>query len=208
MMSQEVALQVRLAFHACTVVCVHRVLRRRQQTTTGVNDMLKKKLGSLSALALALTFLLVRPSLVLASEPLNNTAPWFFVPGSGNPPTPQSGFNGDASTYTTSDASTSWGTPENVTVGDTDYNIIACGGLDTSATVAKVYITFTHAQGDIDIKLYTVGGVLLGTSQGVTDYEEVNIASQKRGAVVLKAYGFNGVGNTGGYKVGVYCVPR
>jgi hypothetical protein len=155
--------------------------------------MLMKKLGFLSAVALALTMVLVRPSLALASEPLNNTAPWY------NPPV--GAFKGDASAYTTT-TNASWGNREDMLANDVDYHILSCGGLPT---MSYVRIYFTHAQGDIDLKVYTTDGTLLGTSQGVSNTEYWDVSAQKLGAIVIKVYGYLGAANAGGYTVEEHC---
>jgi len=169
------------------------------QQTRESNDMLTKKLGSLSAVALALAMVLVRPSLALASEPLNNTPPWFNPPGGA--------FKGDASVHTAT-TNASWGTHEDMTLNDVDYHVVSCGGLNGhGGTMSRVWIFFTHAQGDIDLKVYSTDGVLLGSSQGVTNTETVDVSAWGTGAVVMKVYGYNGVANAGGYSVEQDCNP-
>jgi hypothetical protein len=161
-----------------------------------------KKLVSLSAVAIALTMAMVRPSVAANFEPLNNTAPWFTNGG-----VPVSGYHGAANVYTSTDSNVSWGEAENMPAGDVDYHIITCGGLNTNATVSKVFISFTHNLGDIDMKVFTMAGQLIATSAGISNSEQVDLAAlgQRRGGVVIMVYGFNGVANSGGYKVTQYC---
>jgi len=164
--------------------------------------MLIKKLISLTTVAVALTMALARPSLALNFEPLNNTPPWFTNGGQ-----PTSGFHGAANAYTTTDSNTGWGEAEDMPANDVDYHIITCGGLNTNATVSKVFISFTHAMGDVDMQVFTMAGQLLATAQGVSNFEQVDLAAlgQRRGGIVIKVYGFLGAANSGGYKITQYC---
>lgn len=87
---------------------------------------------------------------------------------------------------------------------DTDYFFMNCGRLyNSQGVVNKASINFTHANGDLDIEVYSVEGEMLGASRGVTDSEAVSIAWAGRSTAVLKVYGYSGAIN--GYDVVITC---
>ncbi len=93
---------------------------------------------------------------------------------------------------------------------DVDYHVMVCGnslhpGLGTVSPgiINSVGIEFTHAQGDLDIWVYSVGGEFLGSSTGTGNTETVNLASGNRGVVVLKVGGYQGA--TGSYGLALQC---
>lgn len=159
-----------------------------------------KKVAFLSASLFSLS--LSVPSPAKASEPLDNTPPW-----GTNDSLPVA--NLDVTAYITNQAGSGWGTaPPNRQItpsGDVDYAVIGCGKQNAGSlgTIKDVRVAFTHALGDIDIKLFGFDGTLLGTSQSVTDFEKVDISALARTGAVLKVYGFNGATNN--YSVTVVC---
>jgi hypothetical protein len=160
--------------------------------------MAMKKLGTFCAAALALGVALV-PSLARASDPLDNTPPWFS--------TPASIWVGDTAIVTgTLNGTVGIGNAIPFPTGDVDYYVFACGGATGAlGTVKSVRIWFTHAQGDLDIEVRKTDSTLIGTSTGITNNEFVDVSAQKAGAVVVKVYGYNGVGNASGWKPEITC---
>jgi hypothetical protein len=128
---------------------------------------------------------------VAASEPINNNYPWMY--GTNGV------WNGDMSVYASLDSPSSiWNFYEDISpTGDVDYHVMSCGRPYNggNGTVASVRVDFTHSLGDIDIYVYNTKGTVLGTSQGVGNYEEVNVSSQNLSTVILKVYGYAGAVN-------------
>lgn len=124
-----------------------------------------------------------------ALEPQNNTAPWAW---------PQS--RGDATIYNADGLSSGWGDSfEDInSSSDVDYFLVMC----TGRKITSVGIGFTQA-GDLDIQVFDPAGSLLGSSQGVTSSESVNVSAFNKQAVVLKVYGY--LGATGPYGLGIGC---
>jgi hypothetical protein len=56
-----------------------------------------------------------------------------------------------------------------------------------------VRIEFSHAAGDLDLKV-SRGGTEVGTSQGTSDSEEVTASTA--GTYVVQVYGYSGAANT------------
>jgi hypothetical protein len=83
--------------------------------------------------------------------------------------------------------------------GDVDYLVVTCG----ADIMDKITVSYTHANGDIDMQVYTLGGALVGGSYGVTGSESVSVLAQSRNAFVLKVYGYAGAVNQ--YGLGIFC---
>jgi hypothetical protein len=151
--------------------------------------MMRSKLGILGAATFALV--LARPTPSFAGEPGNNTPPWGTISNTS--------FGGTADVFTTTATSMDFGGDYAITSStDVDYYIVACGGYQTGnslGTVKEIKLGFTHAKGDLDMRVYSTDGTMLGGSYGFTDTETYNVAAQKRGAVIIKVYGFNGALN-------------
>lgn len=153
--------------------------------------MMRSKLGVGLLGAAALALVLARPASSLAGEPGNDTAPWSTISSTS--------FQGTADVFTTTATSCAFGSAGAITSAtDVDYYIVSCGGYQTGnslGTVKEIKLGFTHAKGDLDMRVYSTDGTLLGGSYGFTDTETYNVAAQKRGAVIIKVYGFKGALN-------------
>lgn len=160
--------------------------------------MAMKKLGTFCAAALALGVALV-PSIARASDPLDDKAPWFSTPGSM--------WVGDTAIVTgTLNGTVGIGNAVPFPTGDVDYFVFACGGAAGAlGTVKSVRINFTHAQGDLDIEVRKTDSTLIGRSTSTGNFEYLDVSAQKAGAVVVKVYGYLGVGNAGGWKPQIGC---
>lgn len=160
--------------------------------------MMRSKLGI--GLLGAAAFALALPASSLAGEPGNDTPPWSKISSTS--------FQGTADVFTTTATSCEFGSAGAITSStDVDYYIAYCGGYQTGnslGTVKEIKVGFTHAKGDLDLRVYTTDGTLLGGSYGFTDTETFNVAAQHRGAVVIKVYGFAGALNPT-YKVTLAC---
>jgi hypothetical protein len=144
----------------------------------------------LFAALLATTALCVAPT-GFALEPQDNEAPWKWKMNMG-----------DVTLYSAPGVGMTWSTGELhiLSSSDVDHMVLACAGRPV--TRAGVY--FTHADGDIDIYVYDLGGNYLGSSQGVANEEFVDVRAFGKQAVVLKVYGYAGATNY--YQVRVECV--
>lgn len=160
--------------------------------------MAMKKLGTFCAAALALGVALV-PSIARASDPLDDKAPWFS--------TPASIWVGDAAIVTgTLNGQVGIGNAVPFPKGDVDWFVFTCGGATGAlGTVKAVRIDFTHAQGDLDIEVRKTDSTYIGRSTSVANFEYLDVSAMKAGAVVVKVYGFSGVGNAGGWKPTIVC---
>lgn len=146
---------------------------------------------------LALALLLTLPAIARAGEPGNNTPPWSTISSTS--------FHGDVSAFTTTATSCEFGSGEAIASStDVDHFVVSCGGFAGGlGTVKKVTLRFTHASGDLDLRVYATDGTLLGSSTGVSDTETVDVSAQKRGGVVVKVYGYGGATNA--YALTQYC---
>ena len=78
--------------------------------------------------------------------------------------------------------------------GGNHAGLMVCSGDDdyyrfTASSSIDLGITFSHAEGDLDIQLYK-GGTLLGTSQGTGNSE--HLSASGGGTYTLRVYGYNG----------------
>src|SRR5690606_16871288 len=62
----------------------------------------------------------------------------------------------------------------------------------------QVYVTFSHASGDIDLTLYGPTGVQIAGSYGVTDEESIDAMVAGGGTYALRIFAY-GDGNPDGY---------
>lgn len=74
-----------------------------------------------------------------------------------------------------------------------DWYKFTTSGRSTSAN--SVRLTFTHAQGDLDVELYNASGALLGRSQGTTNSEALSLANRAAGTYYVRVYGYRGATN-------------
>jgi hypothetical protein len=148
----------------------------------------------------ALALVLGAPSRVSAAEPANNTPPWN---------TGSALYHGDVSVYTVAASGAEFGDVEAITTTtDVDYSLVVCGGFTDGAnnlvtTVKSIEVKLAAGAGDLDMDVYTTDGKFLGSSRGVGAVEIVDVSTRKRGAVVLRVYGFNGAKGT--YTVFEHC---
>ncbi len=77
-----------------------------------------------------------------------------------------------------------------------------CAGRDSWFSVelalgqrADILVSFTHAQGDLDIALHGPDGARVARSTGTADAEQITWAAAQAGPHTLRVYGYNGVGN-------------
>ncbi len=96
---------------------------------------------------------------------------------------------------------------------DVDYHVVTCGtmvhpitGLASPGIISSIRIDFAHAQGDLDITVYSMEGAVLGTSNGMGNYEVVGLGTAaNRSIAVLKVYGYRGAVNNN-YGISLYCL--
>lgn len=60
---------------------------------------------------------------------------------------------------------------------------------------ARVAISFSHAQGDLDLRLYSSAGALLRTSDGTSGSESVSLSGLAAGTYYAQVYGYRGARN-------------
>ena len=76
-----------------------------------------------------------------------------------------------------------------------------CGGPDyygfelPAGKLLRVQVSFTHANGDVDVRLRDQAGEQVASSAGTEDGEEFEYTSETGGFHVLEVYGFRGVYN-------------
>jgi hypothetical protein len=156
---------------------------------------LKAALGALS-----LALVLGVPSRARAAEPGDNAPPW--NPGSAL-------YHGDVSVYTVAASGAEFGNAAAITTTtDVDYSLVVCGGFTDGAnnlvtTVKSIEVKLAAGAGDLDMDVYTTDGTFLGRSNGTGAVEIVDVSARKRGAVVLKVYGWAGAKGT--YTVYEHC---
>lgn len=74
-----------------------------------------------------------------------------------------------------------------------DYFKFTMNGAGTTAN--SVAIAFTHAQGDLDMKLYNSAGTQVGISQGTGNSETISLNGLAAGTYTVHVYGYQGVFN-------------
>ena len=100
-----------------------------------------------------------------------------------------------------SDAPSSVESPNSIDV--TGYRGMhdTCGGPDyfgfelPAGKMLRVEVSFTHENGDIDVKLNDATGMQVASSAGTEDTENIEYMSETGGFHVLEVYGFRGVYN-------------
>ena len=92
-----------------------------------------------------------------------------------------------------------------IEAGDPDWYRFTLGAAGRSGD--KATITFTHAQGDLDLALYASNGTtLLSQSNGVANSEEVSLAGLSAGTYYLRVYGYDNAANPS-YALSVAATP-
>ena len=77
---------------------------------------------------------------------------------------------------------------------DQDYFKINLTGTGTSSNYIKA--SFTHANGDVDMKLLNSAGTVVKSSRGTTNSENISLNGLAAGTYYLQVYGHNGAMNT------------
>ena len=135
-----------------------------------------------AAAFLALTLAAERPS--SATDPVNNNYSW------ANGANTQ--WNGDMTVLSAYALWATWPSVEAIgSSSDVDYLLMTCG-------TSKIYgtgIDLIHANGDIDIQVYSTNGTYLGGSGSTTDSEWVGLGTTYN-SVVMKVYGWAGAVNS------------
>ena len=65
----------------------------------------------------------------------------------------------------------------------------------TGTTSHSVSISFTHSQGDLDLKLYNASGTQIGASTGTGNSETISLNGRTAGTYYVQVYGYQGVQN-------------
>lgn len=65
----------------------------------------------------------------------------------------------------------------------------------TGTTSHSVSISFTHSQGDLDLKLYNSSGTQIGASTGTGNSETISLNGLVAGTYYIQVYGYNGAQN-------------
>jgi hypothetical protein len=151
--------------------------------------------GAVRAVVAALGTLAVAAA-ASATEPIDNNFPWMGpLPGATFKQMEVVNSYQGAQSIAASGPAYAIGTTT-----DVDYYVGMCGG---QTNVKKWRISFTHANGDLDIRVYRADGLLLGSSTGVGNEEIVDVASANEDAAVMKVYGFSGA--QGSYGIQLFC---
>ena len=74
--------------------------------------------------------------------------------------------------------------------GDDDYYRFYMPATGTSDDFVR--ITFSHAEGDLDMRLYNDSGAQIGASEGTSNAETISLSGRPAGWYVVRAYGWNG----------------
>jgi hypothetical protein len=89
---------------------------------------------------------------------------------------------------------TSQQTYSNLKMADSqDWFKFTMNGAGTTSN--SVSIAFTHANGDLDMRLYNSAGTEVGNSQGTSNSETISLNGLAAGTYYVKVYGYNGVFN-------------
>ena len=142
--------------------------------------------------ALLITLALSVPGIVAAADHDDNY-PW------------QSEFPKPVSFINTTNSASCWQGPSPglmdgiESAADVDFHVMSCERYGSGGTIKNVSISFTHASGDLDIELYTVDGIFIGSSTGVGDGELITALAAGRSSVVMRVYGYRGAVNRYNY---------
>jgi hypothetical protein len=89
---------------------------------------------------------------------------------------------------------TSTQTLSNLVMNDAaDWFRFTTSGTGTSAN--SVSISFTHSQGDLDLKLFNSAGTQIGISNGTGNSESISLNGLAAGTYFVQVYGYNGAKN-------------
>ena len=77
-----------------------------------------------------------------------------------------------------------WGMDQISSMSDVDYYMMTCG----HGHVETVGINYTHSQGDLDIKAYTMNGTYIGQSIDTSGTERIDVDSYNRGSIVMQIF--------------------
>src|SRR5262249_41132391 len=105
------------------------------------------------------------------------------------------GFEPDDTRATAHDLGTIRGSarsPALSTPSPTDQDWYKFTTTGTGASGHFVHIDFTHALGDLDMKLFDSGGTQIGISQGTTNSEEISLQGLAAGVYFVEVYGYSG----------------
>jgi len=131
---------------------------------------------------LIVTAAVVRPG--FANEPTNNNNSW----GNGA----NNAWNGNMTVLSAFALWVTWPGIESITTStDVDYFLVTCG----SAHIYGAGIDLVHANGDLDIAVYSPNGTFLGSSTSTTNSEWVGLGTTYNN-VVMKVYGYAGATNS------------
>ncbi len=102
--------------------------------------------------------------------------------------------NDTQATATNLGTSTSRQVLSNLVMADSaDWFRFTTSGTGTSSSY--VAISFTHAQGDLDMELVNSSGAVLARSNGVTNSESISLNGLAAGTYYVRVYGYNGARN-------------
>jgi subtilisin family serine protease len=76
--------------------------------------------------------------------------------------------------------------------GDDWYRFSMAG---SGASGSAVSLSFQHADGDLDLQVYTSSGMLVGQSTSISNSETVSLNGQSAGTYYVRAYGYRGASN-------------
>jgi hypothetical protein len=140
----------------------------------------------ITALAFAASFVASQSS--RAAEPQNDIDPWAWWTQ-----------NGELRIFDAKGTDQFWGIGHESIEwsGDVDFVGFSCAGR----TVKAASIHFSHAAGDLDMRVYDFAGNQLGISQGYTDQERVDVSAFGKQLLVVKTYGWGGAMNEYGLTV-------
>jgi hypothetical protein len=162
-----------------------------------MSTMRKGMIRSGSALLLGILVTLALPG--EAAEPGNNTFPYEFTGRrielqSLLAPPP----NNSTITYGSVDAISP--------VGDQDYILLSCQGNTIKEVRVNDFYNKPNSPPtpDIDIRLYDLGGTIVGQSLSVTSEERIDVSALGHVSLYLKVWGFNGA-TTSSYQVAISC---
>lgn len=100
-------------------------------------------------------------------------------------------------------------------VGDTQTNLQICGGVDdffrltlTEGQRVAVEVTFTHADGDIDVEVFGPADPTtpINGAASANDNEQVSIEAETAGDYIVRVYGYDGAENSYGIAAVAGCL--